>query len=120
MGLSGALPTFTQSTLQFLDVSQNGLTGNLDGTNWGDLTGLQTLVLGENKFSGTIPPSIGEIEVLRLADFTNTDLTGTMPPEICKLRTPPVGNGNLEFLQADCSGSPPEVVCTCCTFCTPV
>ena len=118
MGLVGTLPSFTQPTLQFLDVSQNELTGNLDGTNWGALTGLQTLVLGENKFTGTIPSSLGGASELYLADFTDTDLTGTMPLEICALRTPP---GKLEFLQADCAGAPPQVACnaTCCTFCSP-
>lgn len=119
VGLVGTLPSFTQPTLQFLDVSQNELTGNLNGTNWGALTGLQTLVLGENKFTGTIPSRIGGASELRLADFTDTDLTGTMPSEICALRTPPTGTGNLEFLQADCAGSPPQVACSCCTFCTP-
>jgi len=113
VGLVGGLPSFTQPTLQFLDVSQNGLTGNLNETKWDDLAGLQTLVLGENKFTGTIPSSIGKIPGLRLADFTNTDLTGTMPSEICALP-------KVELLQADCGGSPPEVECTCCTFCTPV
>jgi len=119
VGLVGTLPSFTQPTLQFLDVSQNELTGNLGGTNWGNLKGLQTLVLGENKLTGTIPSRIGGASELRLADFTDTDLTGTMPSEICALRTPPNGTGKLEFLQADCAGSPPQVACSCCTFCTP-
>jgi hypothetical protein len=116
LGLTGPLPAFKNPNLAFLDVEKNNFSGNLDGTNWNDLSNLQTLVLGDNALiTGTIPESIGGIDVLSLADFTGMGLTGTMPSAICGLR-----DKALEFLQTDCGGVPPKVVCefpTCCTFC---
>jgi len=115
LGLVGSLPSFTSPNLFFLDVANNTLSGNLDGTNWSNLKNLDTLVLGGNPIDGTIPSSIGGIKSLTLADFTNMDLSGSMPPEICANRN--TNGGKLEFLQADCAGTPPQVSCTCCTFC---
>jgi hypothetical protein len=118
LGLTGTLPPFTSPNLLYLDVSNNTLSGNLDGTNWSNLKNLQTLVLGGNPIVGTIPSSIGGNELLTLADFTNMGLTGSMPAEVCANRN--INGGELVDLQADCSGTPPKVTCalvTCCTFC---
>lgn len=111
LGLVGNLPTFTQSSLSFLDVGSNELSGNLDGTTWSVLTSLQTLVLGGNVFSGNIPVSIGEIPNLVFADFTENVFIGAMPAEICFIRD--TSGATLKFLEADCL----EVTCDCCTFC---
>jgi hypothetical protein len=113
--LKGDIPPFNNPNLSFLDIGANEFTGNLNGPNWSNLKNLRTLVLGGNPIDGTIPTTIGEIKTLNLADFTDMSLTGTMPAEICANRD--TSGGSLEFLQADCSGVPPEVECTCCTFC---
>ncbi len=111
----GSLPKFSSPNLSFLDVSGNNLSGNLDAIQWENLPSLQQLSLGDNQFTGTIPSSIGKAApLLQFADFSDNLLTGSMPVEICNL-TP------LTFLQADCleddNGNPPQLFCSCCTFC---
>jgi hypothetical protein len=63
------------------------------------------LLLPRLNISSFHPPQSGELRL----EFN--ELTGTVPQEVCDL--------NLVDLVTDCGGDPPEIVCTCCTFCVP-
>jgi len=55
---------------------------------------------------------LGALSSLERLWLHNNNLSGSMPQELCNLRTT---NGGLLFLlQADCKS---EVVCSCCTRC---
>ena len=68
--------------------------------------------LSSNMLSGSIPPSLGEIQLMNLHTFFlhENDLTGTMPDSVCDLPL-------LEDLTTDCGGGSPENVCGCCSVC---
>lgn len=72
------------------------------------LPGLNTIKLGYNSLSGTIPDEYGSM-LSELAVFEvqgNADLVGPMPFAICD-------KSSLESLVADCD----QVECSCCTVC---
>ena len=111
----GSLPSFTNDeALDFLDVSGNKFSGNVDNTNWAKPS-LRYVDLSSNKFTGTIPSSFGGATNLKLANFDDNDFTGSMPQAVCNNRA-----GSLTNLTADCAGANPQVTCafpTCCTGC---
>jgi len=70
------------------------------------------MLLRNNQLTGTIPTELGALASLELLWLFNNNLSGSMPQDVCNLRTT---NGGLLFLlQADCKS---EVVCSCCTRC---
>ncbi|KAL6858886.1 hypothetical protein ACP4OV_017888 [Aristida adscensionis] len=82
--LSGTLPDELPRSLQFVDVSDNKLTGLL-GPGIGSLPELTKLNLGKNRISGGIPPELGSCEKLQLLDLGDNALSGGIPPELGKL-----------------------------------
>jgi hypothetical protein len=95
--------------LEWIDLSDNYLTGiipdqlgeeleNLEDliTNHNDLSGplprlektryLSELILAENRFQGTVPSKYGHLEALRVLHFDfNPDITGTIPATFGRL-----------------------------------
>jgi hypothetical protein len=60
---------------------------------------------------------LGNLSNLEQLYLYGNILTGTMPAQICARRDNVSPGGVLSTLWADCSGTPPEVTCTCCTYC---
>ena len=81
--LTGTIPFHLAGlTLNILDLSDNGLTGEIP-SDFGHL--LQTLNLSRNQLTGTIPPELGNIPNLRVLNLRDNLLAGTIPPELEKL-----------------------------------
>ena len=51
----------------------------------GDLTGLRTLSLRDNHFTGTIPPELGQLTALRHLFLNNNKLRGSSAGVVCGL-----------------------------------
>lgn len=100
-------------SLRALDLSGNSFTGTIP-PRLGFLTRLETLLLQDNAFTGTIPALLGTgLEQVTRIDFSQNNLTGDMPSDICNLRD--TADGMLSLLVADC-----VVNCeipVCCSFC---
>ncbi|GFP95950.1 probable LRR receptor-like serine/threonine-protein kinase at4g20940 [Phtheirospermum japonicum] len=74
-------PLSNDSNLRILDLSNNGLNGNLpDGL--GSFTGLQVLDIAGNNFSGSLPPSIADITTLNSLDICRNHFTGPLPENL--------------------------------------
>jgi Leucine-rich repeat (LRR) protein len=84
--LSGTLPDELPRSLQFVDISDNELTGQL-GPGIGSLPELTKLNLGKNRISGGIPPELGSCVKLQLLDLGSNAFSGSLPPELGKLPT---------------------------------
>ncbi|XP_076942883.1 leucine-rich repeat receptor-like serine/threonine-protein kinase RGI4 [Bidens hawaiensis] len=76
--LSGGFLGQFPSSLKFLDVSDNGLTGPL-GSGIGSLTELTKLNLGKNGFSGEFPPEIRFCKKLQMLDVGDNGFSGEIP-----------------------------------------
>lgn len=133
---SGGIPSAFGflTRLRWLDLSSNSLSGSLP-SEIGFMTDLRQLSLGSNVVSGMLPSELGSLTGLTGLDMKNNNaLTGAVPSELDFLtrmkrasfqNTSFVGGTdtlfcnavNLTLFQADCGGSPPEVVCSCCTSC---
>uniref|UniRef100_A0A6U2AH54 Uncharacterized protein n=1 Tax=Pseudictyota dubia TaxID=2749911 RepID=A0A6U2AH54_9STRA len=96
--------------LQECYVGNNSLNGSLPAPPQGSWQNMQNLDLGTNDFSGEIPREFGTFESLVELYLYENNLAGSMPEEVCNLRT-----GNLRDLEVDCA----EVDCSCCTKCHP-
>ncbi|CAN0890374.1 Leucine-rich repeat receptor-like serine/threonine-protein kinase RGI4 [Linum grandiflorum] len=87
--------------LQFLDFSDNALTGVIPPELCG-LNGLEELRLNSNQLEGSIPDSIGNLTGLRMLLVYDNQLSGSIPGSIGKLKDLEViragGNKNLEGL----------------------
>ncbi|KAL1533813.1 receptor protein-tyrosine kinase CEPR2-like [Salvia divinorum] len=84
--LSGSVPDLSMLTnLEALDLSLNSFTGPFPG--WvGSLTGLVSLVLGQNSYDeDEIPPSIGKLKKLQWLFLANSSLRGEIPESIFEL-----------------------------------
>ena len=68
----------------------------------------------DNMLTGTVPIEIGNMFELQIFELEENLLAGVMPNDICLNRAP---LGLLQVLEADCGGSPPEILCDCCTCC---
>ncbi|KAG2648574.1 tyrosine-sulfated glycopeptide receptor 1-like [Panicum virgatum] len=79
--LSGTLPEqlFNATSLECLSFSSNGIQGILDGTHIVKLSNLVILDLGENKFSGNIPDSIGQLKRLQELRLDYNNMSGELP-----------------------------------------
>lgn len=141
--LSGEIPNVFNNLnqLDFLDASNNLFFGTIPETVF-SLPSIRLIYLSNNTLSGTIPPGFSQPPSLRDLYLDGNGLIGTIPPivpgqlldlneflvqfnflsgsmpsEICDLRS---NEGNLDDLFADCGGSNPEIQCSypqCCNRC---
>ncbi|KAL7521329.1 hypothetical protein ACHAWX_006010, partial [Stephanocyclus meneghinianus] len=112
------------SLLTFFQIDHNLITGVIP-TEMGELEQLSKLpsaleLLGH--YSMRCPHVLYSILISILirtgiAFLSDTNLSGTMPDEVCANRNNTNPPGNLGVLVSDCAGNPPPVVCTCCTSC---
>jgi Leucine-rich repeat (LRR) protein len=109
---NGTLPKFSLATKD-LNVRGNQLIGNIDSMS--EYSSLKTLDISDNKLEGTIPSSAAQPD-LRAVDFDGNRLMGSMPVEMCSLRDNATIPGNLQLLEATCSGNE-DLICDCCTEC---
>ena len=96
-------------SLAQLDLNDNLLSGTI-GSAIGDFKNLKFLQVGRNPIAGTIPESLGNLNLV-IGGFENTMLTGIIPSSLCDSDESP---GKLV---ADCAGDTPRVECDCCTKC---
>ncbi|KAE8720539.1 Receptor-like protein kinase HAIKU2 [Hibiscus syriacus] len=134
--LTGKLPVGLRNLtkLEFFDASANNLEGDIAVV--GSMTNLISLQLFENKFSGGVPPELGEFKKLvnlslytnlltgplpqklgSWAEFNYIDvsenfLTGPIPPDMCKKGTMRA----LLMLQNKFSGEIPATYASCITL----
>ncbi|PIA45941.1 hypothetical protein AQUCO_01600293v1 [Aquilegia coerulea] len=80
------LSPFFTSISNLTHLRELQLAGNMLGASLGNLTQLRILLLHENLFSETIPPSLGGCINLDILDFSYNKLTGTIPAEIVGFR----------------------------------
>ncbi|CAL9152784.1 unnamed protein product [Musa hybrid cultivar] len=88
-----------------ISLSNNRLSGPLPPS-IGNLTGLQKLLLNQNQFAGRIPPEMGRLQQLSKLDFSGNRFSGPIAPEIsrCKLLT------FVDLSRNELSGElPPEI-----------
>ncbi|KAK9093380.1 hypothetical protein Syun_028291 [Stephania yunnanensis] len=94
--LGGTIPPLIGAfgNLSVLDISSNGLSGAYVGeqqahreplSEFSSLANLTALELHENKFSGLIPPEVGQMKNLERLRLSNNYFIGKIPPEIGKL-----------------------------------
>ena len=134
------------SSLEMLDVSANDFSGSipeslfelpnirtlhffnnrLDGTipmMYGNAQRLESLLLFGNMLTGTVPDiEPGELPSLNEFLMHQNRLVGSMPPSVCELRVPTLGQ--LNELWADCSEAAMPMIMRCdqplcCTMCFP-
>ncbi|CAN6477375.1 unnamed protein product [Victoria cruziana] len=68
----------------YLQLTGNNLSGEIPAT-LGRMNTLSLINLGFNKFTGKLPPEIGEIP-LKVLNVTHNNLSGPIPPELGNLR----------------------------------
>jgi Leucine-rich repeat (LRR) protein len=68
-----------------IDISSNGLEGDILGPNIGKLTKLQELKVHRNNFNHSIASEIGQLGELEYFHANSNKLSGTLPSEITKL-----------------------------------
>ncbi|KAG6407140.1 hypothetical protein SASPL_130124 [Salvia splendens] len=82
--LSGRIefsPLFNITNLLAIDLSDNGLSGELpDG--FGLITGLERLNVGKNNFSGSFPSSFANLTRLNALDVSGNHFTGHLPENL--------------------------------------
>ncbi|XP_016651502.1 PREDICTED: LRR receptor-like serine/threonine-protein kinase GSO1 [Prunus mume] len=86
--LSGKIPRTLGSltSLKYLIVSSNNLSGEVPSLK--NCSDMRILDLGDNKFSGPIPASIGEsMPSLKILCLRNNSFTGSIPLKLCGLST---------------------------------
>ncbi|KAK8563936.1 hypothetical protein V6N13_005844 [Hibiscus sabdariffa] len=75
--LSGPLPSFTSlRNLIELKLSGNKLNGSILSTNWSSLVNLVSLEMGRNSFSGTVPPTLFQIQSLKVMNLAENQFSG--------------------------------------------
>mmetsp|Transcript_4978 Transcript_4978/g.10240 ORF Transcript_4978/g.10240 Transcript_4978/m.10240 type:complete len:122 (+) Transcript_4978:740-1105(+) len=106
--------------LQDLYLDRNDFSGTIS-ERIGDMTGLLDLRLYENRFSGALPSTPGFCEDLEILLIENTNITGTLPQEVCALTAKNLFSIEYAALRADCySGDvnvAPFIECDCCDTC---
>ncbi|XP_024163889.1 receptor-like protein 33 [Rosa chinensis] len=76
----GSIPSFSGAkNLEGIDLSSNGLTGNINCTYWGNLTKLSYIALGDNMLNGNIPSSLLSLPLLRNLDLSWNQFFGQFP-----------------------------------------
>ncbi|PRP87381.1 hypothetical protein PROFUN_01643 [Planoprotostelium fungivorum] len=76
--LSGTFPVYSSSQLNYVDCSNNQLSGDTFNL-FNNKRALQFVYINDNTFSGYIPPQIGAATLLQVLDATNNYLYGPMP-----------------------------------------
>ncbi|KAL0359104.1 UNVERIFIED_CONTAM: putative LRR receptor-like serine/threonine-protein kinase IRK [Sesamum angustifolium] len=111
-GLSGSIDDALASSkensrtkLLILDVSQNKLSGEIPSS-VGDLGSLQLLNMSRNSFVGTIPARIGQLKSLSILDLSENQLNGSIPSEIGLLKSL-----NELSLEKNSCGGPTNLYC---------
>ncbi|KAF3678997.1 putative LRR receptor-like serine/threonine-protein kinase-like [Capsicum annuum] len=79
---SNALSIFNVSTLEYLDLSNVGLTGDLPSDLGRHTPGLQALGLESNMLSGRIPRTISECSKLQILWLNQNNFVGAIPREL--------------------------------------
>ncbi|KAM3361971.1 LRR receptor-like serine/threonine-protein kinase SIK1 [Capsicum galapagoense] len=79
---SNALSIFNVSTLEYLDLSNVGLTGDLRSDLGRHTPGLQALGLDSNMLSGRIPRTISECSKLQILWLNQNNFVGAIPREL--------------------------------------
>ncbi|MGB8984479.1 MAG: M4 family metallopeptidase, partial [Anaerolineales bacterium] len=77
-----------------IHLSNNNLVGTLSSIAWIDLPYLETLTLGQNQLSGSIPAQLSNLGGLTYLGLWNNQLTGTLPLQLGSLL-------NLRYLFLD-------------------
>ncbi|KAB8085917.1 hypothetical protein EE612_008939 [Oryza sativa] len=82
--ISGALPDdlFHATSLECLSFPNNDLQGTIDGVLMIKLSNLVFLDLAWNRFSGTIPDSIGKLKRLQEFHMNNNNISGELPSSL--------------------------------------
>ncbi|KAG7368815.1 RHS repeat-associated core domain containing protein [Nitzschia inconspicua] len=133
--LSGIIPLGMggTSSLRSLRIAGNAITGQIPPI-LGNLGLLMNVDISDNSLTGSLPESLANLSSLRLLDVHGNGFTGTIPRSMKDLkevqRIALHGNnlsGTIDFLcsvvppkpviSADCAGSEPKVICTCCDMC---
>lgn len=121
--LSGTLPS-ELSEMNLMRILRFGTLLELSGTvptELGLLTDLEDFYINDNQLTGTIPTEFASLTKLTALSFRNSMVNGTVDDIFCTPpATVPPTTFDFEVLVFDCSGTDPEVVCSCCTFCCPV
>ncbi|GAU40367.1 hypothetical protein TSUD_319790 [Trifolium subterraneum] len=82
--LNGSLPPVSNmEQLQMMSVSNNMLSGNIPEIK---ANGLKILMMERNKFSGSIPNSLGDLASLETLDLSSNNLTGSIPESLENLK----------------------------------
>ncbi|KAK2444563.1 putative LRR receptor serine/threonine-protein kinase [Trifolium repens] len=82
--LNGSLPPVSNmEQLGIMYVSNNMLSGNIPEIK---ANGLKTLLMERNKFSGSIPNSLGDLASLETLDLSSNNLTGSIPESLENLK----------------------------------
>ncbi|XP_078149687.1 receptor-like protein 6 [Carex rostrata] len=106
-----SLPAYFVSTLIYLFLSTNRLTGEIP-LSICNATRLQVLELSDNNLTGTIPPCILENAQLLVLSMKSNKLSGPLPRNIsegCKLRTIDLSGNKI-------NGSLPQTLTNCNTL----
>lgn len=69
------------NSLLQIDLSQNGITGNIPSS-LSNCSNLKTLSFSSNKFTGEIPKTFRELHSLERMDVSNNNLSGWIPSEL--------------------------------------
>ncbi|XP_045812082.1 LRR receptor-like serine/threonine-protein kinase EFR [Trifolium pratense] len=82
--LNGSLPPVSDmEQLEMMYVSNNMLSGNIPEIK---ASGLKILLMERNKFSGSIPNSLGDLVSLETLDLSSNNLTGSIPESLENLK----------------------------------
>ncbi|KAG4203760.1 hypothetical protein ERO13_A04G004600v2 [Gossypium hirsutum] len=79
--LAGSLPDTLPTSLQYVDISDNSLTGQLSHS-IGSLSELTKLNLGKNRLAGQIPAEISSCSKLQLVNLGDNGFFGELPKEL--------------------------------------
>lgn len=96
-----------------LDLTKNNLSGTITDE-ISKLEHLTSFILSNNMLQGTVPSSIGQLHQLETLKVGENQLTGEISDSICALKT-----WKLTILASDCGGADGDIVCSCCTDCSP-
>ncbi|XP_040942359.1 receptor-like protein 7 [Gossypium hirsutum] len=79
VNFSGPIPSFSSSiNLRDLILALNQLNGTIHSTDWSGLSKLEIIGLGNNKLSGTIPPTLFGIPSLRTLSLSHNQFNGSI------------------------------------------
>ncbi|KAL7483290.1 hypothetical protein ACHAW6_008941 [Cyclotella cf. meneghiniana] len=128
MAMSGTIPIslYNLTNLKGLYLEENdpGYKGPIK-SEIGNLLQLKELVLHDNPLlTGTLPTELGLCKNLKILQIQKTQLSGTVPQEVCALCEKKLNldnNWNSYFFWADCLRNnktlPPYFDCGCCSAC---